>query len=132
MSIARNGDVEIYYETEWYQPPAELKPSLKNQAMRFPGRGVNVRRFANARTRDLDSFNRFSDWIFNYPHTREDELRWLEEQGVSGGDLLARLQLPRGGRARGAGTGCCKGSSSFYPFAACGSFFAFFFVFFFY
>jgi catechol 2,3-dioxygenase len=37
-------NMEIYYETEWYQPPPELKPSLKNQAMRFPARGANVRR----------------------------------------------------------------------------------------
>jgi catechol 2,3-dioxygenase len=36
--------MELYYETEWYQAPPPLKPSLKNQAMRFPGRGVNVRR----------------------------------------------------------------------------------------
>jgi catechol 2,3-dioxygenase len=35
---------EIYYETEWYQPPPELRPALKNQAQRFPARGVNVRR----------------------------------------------------------------------------------------
>ena len=36
--------IELYYETEWYQAPPELKPSLKNQAQRFLGRGVNVRR----------------------------------------------------------------------------------------
>ena len=41
--------LEVYYETEWYQPPPELKPSLKNQAQRFPARGANVRR--------LDHFN---------------------------------------------------------------------------
>jgi catechol 2,3-dioxygenase len=35
---------EVYYETEWYQAPPELKPALKNQAQKFPGRGVNVRR----------------------------------------------------------------------------------------
>ena len=35
--------VELYYETEWYQAPPELKPALKNQAQRFPARGVNVR-----------------------------------------------------------------------------------------
>ena len=55
-------------------------------------RGVNVRRFANARTRDLTSFNALSDWIFNYPHTREDELRWLEEQGPWCPALLEYLQ----------------------------------------
>jgi catechol 2,3-dioxygenase len=36
--------IELYYETEWYEAPPELKPALKNQAQRFPGRGVNVRR----------------------------------------------------------------------------------------
>ena len=36
--------IELYYETEWYQAPPELKPALKNQAQRFPARGVNVRR----------------------------------------------------------------------------------------
>lgn len=41
--------IELYYETEWYRAPAELKPALKNQAQRFPARGVNVRR--------LDHFN---------------------------------------------------------------------------
>jgi len=29
---------------EWYEAPPELKPALKNQAQRFPARGVNVRR----------------------------------------------------------------------------------------
>jgi len=37
-------NIELYYETEWYRAPAELKPSLKNQAQRYPARGVNVRR----------------------------------------------------------------------------------------
>ena len=36
--------IELYYDTEWYQPPPEQKPALKNQAQRFPGRGCNVRR----------------------------------------------------------------------------------------
>ena len=36
--------IELYYETEWYQPPAELKPALKNQAQKYPARGMSVRR----------------------------------------------------------------------------------------
>ena len=31
-------------------------------------RGVTVRRFASAETRNLDEFNKYSDWIFNHPH----------------------------------------------------------------
>lgn len=37
-------NIEIYYETEWYHAPAELKPALKNQASRFSDRGVGLRR----------------------------------------------------------------------------------------
>jgi catechol 2,3-dioxygenase len=40
---------ELYWATEWYDAPADRKPSLKNQAERYPARGVNVRR--------LDHFN---------------------------------------------------------------------------
>jgi glycosyltransferase involved in cell wall biosynthesis len=44
-------------------------------------RGVTVRRFANAHTRDLAAFNQYSEWIFANPHTRDDEMKWLEMQG---------------------------------------------------
>ena len=53
--------MEIYYETEWYQPPPELKPALKNQAQRFPARGANVRRLdhMNLLTSDVAALRRF-------------------------------------------------------------------------
>ena len=47
--IRTTTDIEIYYETEWYDAPAELKPALKNQAQKYPARGINTRR--------IDHFN---------------------------------------------------------------------------
>jgi glycosyltransferase involved in cell wall biosynthesis len=44
-------------------------------------RGVTVRRFANARQRDIQQFNRYSEWIFTSAHTRDDEMEWLRQQG---------------------------------------------------
>jgi catechol 2,3-dioxygenase len=37
-------ECQLYWESEWYDPPEELRPSLKNQAQAYPGRGVCVRR----------------------------------------------------------------------------------------
>jgi len=37
-------EFELYWESEWYEPPDELRPALKNQAQAYPGRGVGVRR----------------------------------------------------------------------------------------
>jgi catechol 2,3-dioxygenase len=34
----------LYWDTHRYVPSPEQKPSLKNQAARFPGRGANIRR----------------------------------------------------------------------------------------
>lgn len=55
-------------------------------------RGVMVRRFANARTRDLDAFNQYSDWIFNNRHTPADEMEWLKQQGPWSPGLIDYLE----------------------------------------
>ena len=44
-------------------------------------RGVTVRRFANAQARDITAFTRCSEWIFNHPHTHDDKIEWLKQQG---------------------------------------------------
>ncbi|MGH9386323.1 MAG: glycosyltransferase family 4 protein [Vicinamibacterales bacterium] len=55
-------------------------------------RGVTVRRFKNSRTRDIDAFNQYSDWIFHHAHTRDDEMAWLEQQGPWSPALLEYLK----------------------------------------
>jgi glycosyltransferase involved in cell wall biosynthesis len=55
-------------------------------------RGVTVRRFGNARTRDIHAFNRYSEWIFTSEHTRDDEMEWLREQGPWSPALLEYLE----------------------------------------
>ncbi len=36
--------MELYYESHPYEPPASLRPALKNQSQKHPGRGVAVER----------------------------------------------------------------------------------------
>jgi catechol 2,3-dioxygenase len=35
--------IELFYESERYEAPPELRPALKNQPQRYPGRGIGVR-----------------------------------------------------------------------------------------
>ena len=55
-------------------------------------RGVTVRRFATARTRDLASFNRLSERVFHERHSPQDELEWLKQQGPWAPGLIDYLE----------------------------------------
>src|SRR5579862_759572 len=65
--------VEIYYETEWYVPPPELRPALKNQAQRFPARGANVRRLdhLNCLAVDIEANRKFFDDYLGFRLTEQ-------------------------------------------------------------
>jgi glycosyltransferase involved in cell wall biosynthesis len=59
-------------------------------------RGVTVRRFANARTRDIEAFNKYSDWIFHHSHSRQEEMEWLKQQGPWAPGLIDYLERHHG------------------------------------
>ncbi|MBO0828196.1 MAG: VOC family protein, partial [Streptosporangiales bacterium] len=48
-------EIQLYWETEWYDPPDGLRPALKNQAQAYPGRGVCVRRLDHVNYLAADS-----------------------------------------------------------------------------
>lgn len=76
--------MEVYYETEWYRPPPELQPALKNQAMRYPARGVNVRRLdhMNLLTADVAALRRFMEDVLGL---RTTEMIVLDSGKEAGG-----------------------------------------------
>src|SRR5262249_51430049 len=55
-------------------------------------KGVSVRRFPTAATRDIDAFNAYSDWIFANAHSRADEMSWLKQQGPWAPALIEYLK----------------------------------------
>ena len=75
--------MEVYYETEWYAPPPELKPSLKNQAMRYPARGASVRRLdhLNLLTSDVEGLQRFMEDVLGL---RSTEVIRLDSGALAG------------------------------------------------
>lgn len=65
--------MEIYYETQWYQPTQELKPALKNQASKFSDRGVGIRRLdhINILSKDVRSTRVFMQEVLGMRMTEQ-------------------------------------------------------------
>jgi glycosyltransferase involved in cell wall biosynthesis len=53
--------------------------------------GVMVKRYPVERERDITAFNSFSDSIFAKPHSTEDEILWMEQQGPLSPDLIKAI-----------------------------------------
>ncbi len=54
--------------------------------------GVVIKRFNVKKSRDIQSFNEYSDWIFHNVHTLQDELKWMEQQGPFSPALIRGLK----------------------------------------
>ena len=62
--------------------------------------GVAVKRFDVDKPRDIQSFNRFSEWIFANPHSEADEHDWMERQGPSSPALIKAIARDAGAHDR--------------------------------
>ena len=56
--------------------------------------GVLVRRFAS-RARNLRDFGARSNWVFGYPHSLQEELRWLDSEGPRSPALIRHIARVR-------------------------------------
>jgi catechol 2,3-dioxygenase len=76
--------IELYFDTEWYEAPPELKPSLKNQAQRFPARGCNVRRLDhwNGLAADIPACRKFFEQYLGFRLTERIVLDDGTEAGI--------------------------------------------------
>ena len=60
--------MEVYYEAERYVPPEHLRPALKNQPQRNPGRGVSAKRLdhVNVLAADVAANREFCQQVLTY------------------------------------------------------------------
>ena len=60
--------MELYFETDKYEPPDELRPSLKNQPQRYIGRGAAVKRLdhVNVLAADVRANRDFCQDVLGY------------------------------------------------------------------
>ena len=86
--LAANHDVEVLTTC------AQDYITWKNEYPEGPDRirGVTIRRFATTQTRDIEAFNRYSEWIYHNPHSRADEMEWLKQQGPWSPGLIEHLR----------------------------------------
>lgn len=63
-------ELRLYYETERYAAPPELRPSWRNQPQRYTGRGAAVKRLdhVNLLARDVRACREFACDVLGYRH----------------------------------------------------------------
>jgi len=62
--------LELFYESERYEPPPHLRPALRNQPQRYTARGAAVKRLdhVNLLARDVTACRRFATDALGYRH----------------------------------------------------------------